>query len=63
MASNTNSDGTEEQNKQELDNLVLKLIDKWKNMSLDDDSDDGFDPDRDGDKPEYKASSELFGRR
>lgn len=59
MNSNENPDPTEKQNKQELDDVVSQLIDKWKNMSFDEDSDDDFDPERDEDKPEYKASADL----
>jgi len=60
MASNNNSDRVEEQNKQELDNLVSKLIDKWKTTSLDEDSDDDFDPVRDRSKPEYKGQQRII---
>lgn len=63
MDSNDNPDPTEKQNKQELDEVVSQLINKCKNMSLDEDSDDDFDPGRDKDKPEYKASIELWHRR
>jgi hypothetical protein len=62
MTSKDHPSATEEQNKQEINDDVSKLIEKWKNMSFDEDSDDDFDPKRDKDKPEY-ASIELWRRR
>lgn len=42
--------------------IAEKLIDKWKHMSLDEDSDDDFDPNTDHNKPEYR-NKEVFLRR
>jgi hypothetical protein len=61
MTSNNNLDISEKQSNEELD-MVPKLIDKWKNMTLDEDSDDDFDLGRDRDKPEYD-NKELWSRR
>jgi hypothetical protein len=62
MDSNDKPDPTAKPNEEELDNVVSKLINKWKNMSLDEDSDDDFHPDRDDDSPEY-ANDELWSVR
>ena len=62
MTSSDYPDLGEKQNKEEADDTISKLIDKWKNMSLDEDSDDDFDPNTDYNKPEYR-NKEVFLRR
>jgi len=63
MTSNDNPDPAGKQNKQELDDAGSELIEKLQNISLDEDSDDDFDPKRDEEPSIDSANYELWSLR